>query len=432
MPEIDKHEIRSPELQEVMSEIPGRFLRWGLFLFFAIILAILGVTWFINYPDIVTAPVTITTYNSPAPLVAKSGGKIERLLVDNGEDVTTDQSVAIIENTAVYEDLLTLVAFLDTLDNNNPDWRNKVAKYFPPENLSIGEIQTSYSRFVTYFFQFREYLKQSYILSKLKLLKQQIRNQQEYTAELLTQERLSEEDLKLVFRSYERDSVLYYSSLHSITLSEYERSKQVLIQKKSAHSSLKASIKNNESSALKMKESRLDLLVQLDKELHQYIFDLDDSYKMLTLAIDQWKEKYLVKSPVKGRITFTSYWNINQVIKAGEILATVIPDDPSRIIVRANVPVSGLGKVKTGQEVNIKLSGFPYMEYGVLKGKISILSLVPAGDYYIAEIDLIDGLKSTYGINLGFINEMTGTADIITEDSRLIFRLIKPLRSILN
>ena len=432
MPELNKHEIRSPELQEVMSEIPGRFLRWGLLLFFAIILAILGVTWFINYPDIVTAPVTITTYNSPAPLVAKSGGKIEKLLVDNGEDVTTDHSVAIIENTAVYEDLLALVAFLDTLDYKNPDWQNKVAEYIPPENLSIGEIQTSYSRFVTYFFQFREYLKQSYILSKLQLLEQQIRNQQDYTSELLTQERLSEEDLKLVFRSYERDSVLYYSGLHSITLSEYERSKQVLIQKKSAHSSLKASIKNNESSTLKMKESRLDLLVQLDKELHQYILDLDDSYKMLTLSIDQWKEKYLVKSPVKGRITFTSYWNINQVIKAGEILATVIPDDPSRIIVRANVPVSGLGKVKTGQEVNIKLSGFPYMEYGVLKGKISILSLVPAGDYYIAEIDLTDGLKSSYGINLDFINEMTGTADIITDNSRLIFRLIKPLRSILN
>ena len=414
-----------------MSEIPGRFLRWGLFLFFAIIVAILGVTWFINYPDVVTAPVTITTYNSPAPLVAKSGGKIEKLIVSNGSDIVTDQPVALIENTAEYNDILALVAFLYTLEGNQ-DWQNDVTKYAPPEELSIGEIQTSYSRFLTYFFQFREYLRQSYIHSKLKLLDQQIRKQNEYTAELLTQEKLSAEDLNLVLRSYERDSVLYYSKLHSVTLSEYERSKQALIQKKSAHSSLKASIKNNESAALKMKETRLDLLVQLDKELHQYKLDLDDSFKMLSLAIDQWKEKYLIKSPVKGRITFTSYWNINQVIKAGEILATVIPDDPSRIIARANVPVSGLGKVKTGQEVNIKLAGFPYMEYGVLKGKISTLSLVPAGDYYIAEIDLVNGLRSTYGINLGFINEMTGTADIITDNSRLIFRLIKPLRSMLK
>ena len=429
MSEIIKHEIRSPELQEVMSEIPGSFLRWGLFLFFAIIMAILGVTWFINYPDVVTAPLTITTYNSPAPLTAKSGGLIEKLVVDNGEDVTTDQPVAIIENTAQYDDILVLVAFLDTLEGN-PGWQDDVTKYIPPEGLSIGEVQTSYSRFLTNFFQFREYLRQSYIDSKLKLLDQQIRKQHEYTAELLSQEKLSAEDLDLVLRSYERDSVLYYSNLHSVTLSEYERSKQALIQKKSAHSSLKASITNNESAALKMKETRLDLLVQLDKELHQYKLDLDDSFKMLLLAIDQWKEKYLIKSPVKGRITFTSYWNINQVIKAGEILATVIPDDPSRIIARANVPVSGLGKVRTGQEVNIKLSGFPYMEYGVLKGKISTLSLVPAGDYYIADIDLVNSLRSTYGINLGFINEMTGTADIITDNSRLIFRLIKPLRSV--
>jgi len=431
MSEIIKHEIRSPELQEVMSEIPGSFLRWGLFLFFAIIMAILGVTWFINYPDVVTAPLTITTYNSPAPLTAKSGGLIEKLTVDNGEDVSTDQPVAIIENTAQYDDILVLVAFLDTLEDN-PGWQDDVTKYLPPEELSLGEVQTSYSRFLTYFFQFREYLRQSYIDSKLKLLDQQIRKQHEYTAELLSQEKLSAEDLDLVLRSYERDSVLYHSNLHSVTLSEYERSKQALIQKKSAHSSLRASITNNESSALKMKESRLDLLVQLDKELHQYKLDLDDSFRMLLLAIDQWKEKYLIKSPVKGRITFTSYWNINQVIKAGEILATVIPDDPSRIIARANVPVSGLGKVKTGQEVNIKLSGFPYMEYGVLKGRISTLSLVPAGEYYIAEIDLINGLRSTYGINLGFINEMTGTADIITDNSRLIFRLIKPMRSILK
>src|SRR5512133_784759 len=143
MPEIIKHEIRSPELQEVMSEIPGRFLRWGLFLFSAIIMAILGVTWFINYPDVVTAPVTITTYNSPAPLTAKSGGLIEKLVVDNGEDVSTDQPVAIIENTAQYDDILALVAFLDTLEGN-PGWQDDVTKYLPPEELSLGEVQTSY------------------------------------------------------------------------------------------------------------------------------------------------------------------------------------------------------------------------------------------------------------------------------------------------
>nr|HPM03605.1 HlyD family efflux transporter periplasmic adaptor subunit [Candidatus Cloacimonadota bacterium] len=166
--------------------------------------------------------------------------------------------------------------------------------------------------------------------------------------------------------------------------------------------------------------------------LHQYNLDLDDAFLMLNLTIEQWKEKYLIESPVRGKITFTSFWNENQVIKSGEVLATVIPEDMSRIIVRASIPGSGLGRVKVGQEVNIKLSGFPYMEFGVIKGKISTLSLVPAGEAYIAEIDLINGLTSTYNISLHFINEMTGTADIITDNSRLIFRLIKPLNRILK
>jgi len=176
----------------------------------------------------------------------------------------------------------------------------------------------------------------------------------------------------------------------------------------------------------------LDLRIQYQKEINQDRADLNESLQMLKVAIGQWKDKYLVVSPINGKITFTSFWNTNQIIKAGDILATVIPDERSRIIVRANVPVSGLGRVRVGQEVNIKLSGFPYMEFGVIKGKIKSLSLVPANDVYIAEIDLVSGMRSTYKIELNFISEMTGTADIITDNSRLIFRLIKPLKSIIK
>ena len=119
-----------------------------------------------------------------------------------------------------------------------------------------------------------------------------------------------------------------------------------------------------------------------------------------------------------------------QVIKAGDILATVIPDDKSRILVRAEVPATGVGRVRTGQDVNIKLSGFPYMEYGIIRGKISTLSLVPAGDVYIAGIDLVNGMRSTYNTDLNFISEMTGTGEIITENRRLIYRFIKPLKAL--
>jgi multidrug efflux pump subunit AcrA (membrane-fusion protein) len=431
MPELDKQEIRSPEMQEVMSEIPGSFLRWGLFLFFGIIIAIVAVSYFINYPDIVTAPVTITTFNSPASLVARSGGKIAYLFVKNEESVAARQSVALIENTAFYKDVVIISSFIDTLKKYD-NWQIKIRQYKIPRNIHLGEIQNSYASFLSAWQQYKEYLSRAYIPAKLDLLQQHILKQQEYTAELMIQKRLADEDLRLTRNSYERDSAMFRQSKYYISLSEFEKSKQSLLQKQSSNSSLRASIKSNESSTLSMKETRLDLQVQLEKELQQNDLALDESFQLLQVSVDQWKEKYLIVSPVKGKITFTTFWNENQVIKSGEVLATVIPEEQNKIIVRAMVPVSGLGKVKIGQEVNIKLSGFPYMEFGVIKGKIRSLSRVPVEGTYIADIDIINGMRSTYNMELSFISEMTGTADIITENRRLIFRFIKPLRSIMN
>src|SRR4030042_1679566 len=431
MPELNKHEIRSPEMQEVMSEIPGSFLKWGLFLFFAIVMSIVGVSWFINYPDIVTVPVTITTFNSPASLVSRAGGKIEKLFVNNGEKVTENQPVAIIDNQAEWDDIKTIASYIGSF-NESTNWIIVVKDIKYPVNLLLGEVQSSWIRLLNLLVKYKEYIDQAYMPSKLELLEKQIKRQEEYISELENQRILSEEDLQLAFNSYHRDSLLFHRSNYTISINEFEQSRQALLQKKISFSTLKSSVKNTESSLLKMKESLLDLKIQSEKKTNQYNTDINEALQLLKVSIGQWEEKYMVKSPVTGTITFTSFWNENQVINPGEILATVIPENPSRIIIRAKVPSSGLGKVRERQEGNIKLSGYPYMEFGVIKGRINSISLVPVEDSYIAEIELINGMRTTYGRELGFINDMTGTADIITDNSRLIYRFIKPLKSMIK
>ena len=90
------------------------------------------------------------------------------------------------------------------------------------------------------------------------------------------------------------------------------------------------------------------------------------------------------------------------------------------------------GKVKSGQNVNIKLSSFPYAEYGMLSGEVKSLSLVPDQGKYYVEIELTNGLNTNYNKQLPLLQEMTGTAEIITEDLRLIERIIAPIRSLYN
>lgn len=431
MAEINKQEIRSHEMQEVMSGIPGSFLRWGLFLFFALIIILLTISWFISSPTVVTVPLTITTLNSPAILVAKSGGKIEELFVINEENVYEKQSIALIENPADYSDVKAITSFLDTIKRNS-GWHENVNMLAFPSDLSLGEIQTSYAHFSASWQQFLQYLSQAYIPTKLELLEKQIINQAEYTTELMNQKRLSEQDLQLVTNSFKRDSLLFITSTYSISINEFEQSKQALLQRQLSFSSLKGSIKSNELATLRLQETRLDLQIQFGNEMQQLRLALDEAFQLLQVSLNQWKEKYLIESPINGKITFTSFWNKNQVIKVGETLATVIPEDGSRIIARSVVPIAGFGRVKAGQEVNIKLSGFPNTEFGVLKGRIRSLSLVPVEGGYIAEIDLINGMRSSYNRDIGFIQEMNGTADIITDNNRLIYRFIKPLNTLVN
>jgi hypothetical protein len=96
------------------------------------------------------------------------------------------------------------------------------------------------------------------------------------------------------------------------------------------------------------------------------------------------------------------------------------------------VPSSGIGKIGPGQPVNIKLSGYPYLQHGMLTGHIRSVSLVPEQEGYIAEIGLEKGMLSSYSEQLKLVQEMDGTAEIITKEMRMIYRFINPLKMLFN
>jgi HlyD family secretion protein len=82
--------------------------------------------------------------------------------------------------------------------------------------------------------------------------------------------------------------------------------------------------------------------------------------------------------------------------------------------------------------VNIKLSGFPYLEYGMIRGYVKSKSLVASGDAYIIEVSLPQGLTTLYDRQLDFSQNMQGRAEIITDKLRLLQRIINPFRYIIT
>ena len=152
------------------------------------------------------------------------------------------------------------------------------------------------------------------------------------------------------------------------------------------------------------------------------------SRQQLLAQIDAWKLRYVIIAPTNGKISFLKQWNINQHINLAEKFVTIVPKGESQIVGRMNILQNGFGKVRDGQMVNIKLNGYPYMEFGILRGRINYISSIPdEKSGYMAEVIFENGLVSSYQKKLPLIQQMDGTAEIITKDKRLITRFIDPI-----
>ena len=124
-------------------------------------------------------------------------------------------------------------------------------------------------------------------------------------------------------------------------------------------------------------------------------------------------------------------WHKNQTINNGDYVFTIIPKNHSSYICKVQAPVLNSGKVKIGQGVNIKLSSYPDNEFGVLKGTVKDISLVPNNEgLYLIDVKLPKKLVTTHSKEIEFKQEMQGIAEIITDDLRLIERIFYQLKEI--
>ena len=426
MTEKSNLEGHSEEVEEIMSFIPNRVIRWGLTVIFVVFTTLLIGSYFFKSPEIIRAPMILTKKNPPVSLISKSTGKIDRLFATDGQTIPEKGNIALINNPTDFADYLKLKkeladCFLIT------DWDKQVFAYNLSDQLTLGELQQSYGPFLKSRNNFKHYLTQNYLPQKIGLIDKQIVKQEEYYQTLVRQREIQRNDLVLSQKSFTRDSSLFQK--RTTSEAEFDKSRQLFLSKKSAYVGFEAILRETESSILQMQSARVELQMQHERELSEFRLALDESKQNLENAIHQWEERFLVASPVEGKLTYTSIWSVNQEVKTGELIATIIPIKESAIIAKAVIPPSGFGKVEVGQRVNLKLNGFPYMEFGMLKGNIKAISLVPDAKGYVAEIELSGGMTSSYRENLKFIQQMDGTAEIITKEMRLITRLINPLRA---
>lgn len=94
-------------------------------------------------------------------------------------------------------------------------------------------------------------------------------------------------------------------------------------------------------------------------------------------------------------------------------------------------PALNSGKIKIGQGVNIRLANFPDSQFGMLNDKINNIWLTPDKDgNLLIDVSLSQKLETSYHKTIPFQQKIIGSAEIITENLRLIKRLLYQFRDI--
>jgi len=231
------------------------------------------------------------------------------------------------------------------------------------------------------------------------------------------------------------DSALFAQKV--ISAADFERTRGTYLQELQSFENTKMSLDNLLLSIAQLEQSIFELQQQDLDQKNQLLQNLHSQFSILHSQLFQWEQTYLLVAPIDGIVTFTKYWQKNQNINAGEVMVTVVPNEETKIVGKILLPPQGAGKVKEGQMVNVKFNNYPHMEYGMVRVQIKNISLVPITvennqKAYMLEVDFPEKLKTNYGKELAFSQEMTGSAEIITEDLRLLDKFLNPIKAVIK
>jgi len=293
--------------------------------------------------------------------------------------------------------------------------------------LNLGDVTPYYLELCKLLNDYHTFETLRYHLVKIEAIELQKMLSYQYRNRLSEQLSILEEDMEIELRNYTRDTALH--RINVITSVEVDQSHSRLLQKKHSLTNAKINLENVQMELNQMQISCIDLQKDYQQQKQQFNGNISRALDGLNNQLENWMKNYTFRSPHEGIVTFTNIWANNQFSTEGLPIMSILPLKEEKIIGKMEIPIARSGKICEGLNVIIKLDNYPYMEFGVIRGVITSISLVPVNDLYFAEIELPNSLNSNYDITIPFNQEMCGAAEIIIEDISLFERFLQPVRS---
>jgi len=415
------------EMHDIITAVPPWLLRWGITVFFGLLLMIISLASFIHYPDIVNAQLKIESPNAPKPVVSKISGKLVTLLAKENDEVTAGQPLAFLESTANHPKVLSLLKNLTTIQQQvlqDKPFNNSLLNQ--EDNLQFGELQTAYQTFYQEYLAYRSSINDGFLIKKKAYLQKSLDNLSAQQEQLKAQKNIEQKDFDLAQDEYKMHKKLEEQKVE--TQAELRQEESKLLGKKSPLVQTESSLISGENSYSEKQSEILELGNQLLEEKSKFLQALNS----LISAAGDWKSKYVLTAPQAGKLTYSGVIQENQVLNPGQEVFYVNPGD-EQFFGSMSISQNNMGKVKEGEQVLIKLRSYPFEEYGMIRGTIKSISEVPYKDsVYTSKVDFnrkaISDMKRPIHLKQG----MAADAEIITQNATVFQRLSRSLFKIMD
>nr|WP_288935699.1 HlyD family efflux transporter periplasmic adaptor subunit [uncultured Allomuricauda sp.] len=412
-------ELRSEEVQEILTNPPAWIVRWGITLIFLFTLIVLVLAFIIKYPDFVTAKVIVSTQQPTERVVAGFSGALDDIYINNGDTVSVGQRLAVIRNTANINDVYYLKSIVDTLVVRSENFEYPLDTV---SKLQLGDIEPAYIDFEKNYVDLKLMEDLNPYLNQLDGTRQSLVEIKSRLKNQINQRHVLEQEYLLEQIDFDRHKQLYEKGV--ISLQEYESKKLELLQMDKNISSMAISISQLREAISSTDQNLKTTKINEQEDDMRLLMNLSQSLSKLKMAIREWEQNYALRSATEGIVGFHEFWGENQFINSGEIVFSILPTDTSVLVGKLVLPSQNAGKVVPGQKVLVKLDNFPYQQYGMLVGQVENISVSPdnEGNYFVY-ISLPEGTSTSYNQKLPFEQELLGNAEIITENLSVAKRL---------
>ncbi len=427
------NENRTEEVASIIERMPTKFGVTISGIVIGLVLLLLLFGWLIKYPSILSGQIVVNSQQPPVKLIATTTGNIIIIENKSGTKVKEGTYLAYIKNEASLKDIQLLDKML--YETNIHKINYKAHRHLFPENLSLGDINNKYFNFLNSLYQYLDYsVQQPYEFQK-EINQKLFELQKSKFHQLKSDFKNQEIKYKISQSLFKKDSILFEKEVTSKADIEHS-----IIAKANSildYNAIDKEISNTNYQINETQNKAQIIAIEKAQKERELVVNLYNSYYDLIDSLKKWERTYIFVSPIEGKVDFLNFVKNNDYIQSGQELFKIMPDN-NKLIGQVNLPENGAGKVKVGQAVIIKLNNYPYNEYGSIKGKVKRISLVTNQqtlsdnqnkiNSYLVDVILPFGLKTNYGVELNFHAEASGTAEIVTEERRLIERFFDNLR----